>query len=204
MTPQKLDFQKGGGILPAIIQDAASGRVLMLGYMNQEAFDKTRETGMVTFYSRSRQKLWQKGEESGNVLKMVSIDMDCDADTLLVLATPTGPVCHRGTATCFVPSEDVDLSFIADLQTLIDSRKTEMPEGSYTTHLFNSGIKKIAQKVGEEAVELVLEAQDNRDDLFLNEAADLLYHYLVLLSAKNKSIHDIARVLSQRHLARKK
>lgn len=199
MKPENLDFAKQDGLLPAIVQDARTGRVLMLGFMNQEAWERTLQHGLVTFFSRTRQRIWQKGEESGNVLKLVSADMDCDGDTLLILASPAGPVCHRGTDTCFDPSGIPSISFLGELQELIESRKQEMPAGSYTTSLFQKGIKKIAQKVGEEAAELILEAQDNQDELFLNEAADLLYHYLVLLSARNKSIFDVAAILADRH-----
>jgi len=199
MKPVNLDFSKLDGLIPAIVQDAQSGKVLMLGFMNQQAWDKTMQDGLVTFYSRTRKRIWQKGEESGNLLKLVSADMDCDSDTLLILAEPTGPVCHRGTPTCFDPGNLPSLTFIAELQALIETRKMEMPAGSYTSSLFQKGIKKIAQKVGEEATELILEAQDDKDELFLNEAADLLYHYLVLLTARNKSITDVARVLAERH-----
>ncbi len=199
-----MDFEKLNGLIPVIIQDANTDTVLMLGFMNSEALDRTREEGKVTFFSRTKNRLWTKGEESGNFLHVVEILEDCDKDTLLIKANPAGPVCHTGSETCFneknIASPDPEgLSFIAQLQQLIHKRKIEMPEGSYTTSLFNAGINKIAQKVGEEAVELVIEAKDNNDELFLNEAADLLYHLLVLLTAKGKDIKDVVAVLEQRH-----
>jgi len=199
-----MDFQKLDGLIPAIIQDASSSRVLMLGFMNAEALEKTRKEGRVTFFSRTKNRLWTKGEESGNFLHVVNILEDCDQDTLLIKATPAGPVCHTGQDTCFNElnsgfPDSGGISFIADLQQLIHARRSEMPEGSYTTSLFKEGINKIAQKVGEEAVELVIESKDNNDDLFLNEAADLVYHLLVLLAAKGKDIKDVAAVLEQRH-----
>jgi phosphoribosyl-ATP pyrophosphohydrolase/phosphoribosyl-AMP cyclohydrolase len=199
-----MDFKKLNGLIPAIIQDASTDTVLMLGFMNSEALDKTREEGKVTFYSRTKNRLWTKGEESGNFLHVVEILEDCDQDTLLIKANPAGPVCHTGSETCFneknSSSQDPEgLAFISELQQLIHTRKAEMPEGSYTTSLFKDGINKIAQKVGEEAVELVIESKDNNDELFLNEAADLLYHILVLLTAKGKDIKDVVSVLEQRH-----
>ena len=199
-----MDFEKLNGLIPAIIQDANTDTVLMLGFMNSEALHKTREEGRVTFFSRTKNSLWTKGEESGNFLHVVEILEDCDKDTLLIKANPAGPVCHTGSETCFneknIASLDPEgISFIAQLQQLINKRKIEMPEDSYTTSLFNAGINKIAQKVGEEAVELVIEAKDNNDELFLNEAADLLYHLLVLLTAKGKDIKDVVAVLEQRH-----
>ena len=199
-----MDFKKLNGLIPAIIQDASTDRVLMLGFMNSEALDKTREEGKVTFFSRTKNRLWTKGEESGNFLLVVEILKDCDNDTLLIKANPAGPVCHTGSDTCFneknsVSQDPEDLAFIVQLQQLIHTRKAEMPEGSYTTSLFEEGINKIAQKVGEEAVELVIEAKDDNDSLFLNEAADLPYHLLVLLTAKGKDIRDVAAVLEQRH-----
>ena len=201
MEPINLDFSKLNGLLPAIVQDSNSGRVLMLGFMNEEAWARTQKEGLVTFFSRTKNRIWQKGEESGNHLRVVNVDCDCDGDTLLIQAIPEGPVCHTGTATCFDPGEEPSVSFISELQTIIENRKKDRPEGSYTTKLFEKGIKKIAQKVGEEAVELVLEAMDKEDELFLNEAADLMYHLLVLLSAKDKSIHDVAQLLKSRHIA---
>ena len=199
-----MDFEKLNGLIPVIIQDANTDTVLMLGFMNSEALDRTREEGKVTFFSRTKNRLWTKGEESGNFLHVVEILEDCDKDTLLIKANPAGPVCHTGSETCFnekniAPLDPEGISFIAQLQKLISKRKIEMPEGSYTTSLFNAGINKIAQKVGEEAVELVIEAKDNNDELFLNEAADLLYHMLVLLTAKGKDIKDVVAILEQRH-----
>ncbi len=195
----KLDFDKFNGLIPAIIQDARSNKVLMLGFMNKEAYEKTVNEKLVTFYSRTRQRLWTKGEESGNFLDVIEIREDCDNDTILVKVQPRGPVCHTGADTCFFEQNTQVFDFILYLQDLIDSRKKELPEGSYTTKLFKTGLNKIAQKVGEEAVELVIEAKDNNDDLFLNEAADLLFHYLVLLSAKNFRIEDVIKVLEKRH-----
>jgi phosphoribosyl-ATP pyrophosphohydrolase/phosphoribosyl-AMP cyclohydrolase len=200
MEPLNLDFSKLNGLMPAIVQDAKSGRVLMLGFMNQEAWNRTRKDGLVTFFSRTKNRIWQKGEESGIHLRVVKVDCDCDNDTLLIQVLPEGPVCHRGTPTCFDPIEYPSVSFIAELQEIIENRKRDRPEDSYTTNLFEKGIKKIAQKVGEEAVELALEAMDKDEELFLNEAADLMYHYLVLLSARDKSIHDVALLLKNRHL----
>ena len=193
-----MDYKKMNGIVPAIIQDARSKNVLMLGFMTPEALEKTREEGKVTFFSRTKNRLWTKGEESGNFLFVEEILEDCDQDTLLIRAIPAGPVCHTGSDTCF-NEQNKDDNFLMQLQDLIHSRKEEMPEGSYTTSLFQEGINKIAQKVGEEAVELVIEAKDDNDDLFLNEAADLLYHLLVLLSVKGKDIRDVSSLLEQRH-----
>ena len=199
-----MDFKKLSGLIPAVIQDAKTDVVLMLGFMNPEALEKTKEEGKVTFYSRTKNRLWTKGEESGNYLHVVEILEDCDQDTLLIKANPAGPVCHTGSDTCFNEKnsdfqDQEDLAFISELQQLIHKRKEEMPEGSYTTSLFKDGINKIAQKVGEEAVELVIESKDNNDELFLNEAADLLYHLLVLLTEKGKDINDVVAVLEQRH-----
>jgi phosphoribosyl-AMP cyclohydrolase / phosphoribosyl-ATP pyrophosphohydrolase len=194
-----LDFSKLNGLIPAIIQDNTTNKVLMLGFMNQEAYEKTQKEKLVTFYSRTKNRLWTKGEESGNFLDVVSIKIDCDNDTLLIKANPRGPVCHTGSDTCFEEENTDVLSFIGYLQDLIDRRKIEMPEGSYTTKLFQKGINKIAQKVGEEAVELVIEAKDENDDLFLNEAADLIFHLLVLLTAKKHRIEDVIEVLKGRH-----
>jgi len=202
-----MDFEKLNGLVPAIIQDANTETVLMLGFMNEEALDKTREEGKVTFFSRTKNRLWTKGEESGNFLHVVEILEDCDRDTLLIKTNPAGPVCHTGSDTCFnekntgsgVSRDPEDLAFIVQLQQLIHKRKKEMPADSYTTSLFNAGINKIAQKVGEEAVELVIESKDSNDELFLNEAADLLYHLLVLFTAKGKDIKDVVSVLEQRH-----
>lgn len=194
-----LDFQKLQGLVPAIIQDKTTHKVLMLGFMNQEAFEKTQNEKLVTFYSRTKNRLWTKGEESGNFLDVVSIAEDCDNDTLLIKVNPRGPVCHTGTDTCFNEKNTDVLSFLGYLQDLVDKRKADMPEGSYTTKLFQKGINKIAQKVGEEAVELVIEAKDQNDELFLNEAADLMFHLLVLLTAKNHRIEDVLEVLKGRH-----
>jgi phosphoribosyl-ATP pyrophosphohydrolase/phosphoribosyl-AMP cyclohydrolase len=193
-----MDFKKLNGIVPAIIQDAKSQKVLMLGFMTPEALELSRDTGKVTFYSRTRDRLWTKGEESGNFLFVEEILEDCDRDTLLIKANPAGPVCHTGSDTCF-EEENREENFLLQLQDLIHRRKEEMPEGSYTTSLFQKGINKIAQKVGEEAVELLIEAKDDNEDLLLNEAADLLYHLLVLLTAKGKDIRDVFSILEERH-----
>ncbi|MDE6791926.1 MAG: bifunctional phosphoribosyl-AMP cyclohydrolase/phosphoribosyl-ATP diphosphatase HisIE [Muribaculaceae bacterium] len=185
------------GLLPAIIQDAVSMKVLMLGYMNREAFEKTVNTGKVTFFSRTRNTLWTKGETSGNFLNVVDMYVDCDDDTLLIKANPVGPTCHRGTEACFdTPSEE---GFIKKLSALIQRRHAEMPDNSYTTRLFIKGVKKIAQKVGEEAVESAIEAVDGNRARFIYEAADLMYHYLVLLEQMNVTIPDIERELEFRH-----
>lgn len=194
----KLDFEKSNGLIPAIVQDADTLKVLMLGYMDQAALDKTRETGLVTFFSRSKNRLWTKGESSGNFLKLVSIKKDCDDDTLLVTAKPVGPVCHTGSDTCF-DEENSRIDFLSYLEKVIVSRKENPDEGSYTASLFRKGINKVAQKVGEEAVELVIEAKDDNEDLFLNEAADLLFHYLVLLVAKGYRLEDVLGILKERH-----
>ncbi len=195
----KLDFDKNNGLIPAIVQDAQTKTVLMLGYMNEEALKKTKETGLVTFFSRSRQTLWTKGETSGNYLKLVEILEDCDRDTLLVKAIPTGPVCHLGTDTCFAEENTPSIEFLNILETIIASRKREMPEGSYTTHLFNKGINKIAQKVGEEATEVVIEGITHNKERLLEESADLIYHLLVLLKAEDLSLAQVANVLRKRH-----
>ena len=193
----KLNFTKLNGLIPAIIQDYKTKEVLMLGFMNEQALNKTIEEKVVTFFSRTKQRLWTKGETSGNFLKVIEVSTDCDNDTILILAQPTGAVCHTGNRTCFNLKDKIfDLNY---LQKVIDQRKIEMPEGSYTTKLFEKGINKIAQKVGEEAVELIIEAKDNNDVLFLNEAADLVYHLLVLLSAKGFHIEDVVKILEERH-----
>lgn len=194
-----LDFNKMNGLVPAIVQDNETGKVLMLGFMNEEAYNKTLADKLVTFYSRTKDRLWTKGEESGNFLDVISVTADCDNDTILVKVKPRGPVCHTGADTCFNESNADSLQFLKYLQDLIDTRKATMPEGSYTTKLFQKGINKIAQKVGEEAVELVIESKDQNDDLFLNEAADLMYHLLVLLTAKNYRIENVIDVLKSRH-----
>ena len=185
--------------MPAVVQDADTGRVLMLGFMNPEALQKTEKEGKVTFYSRTKQRLWTKGEESGNYLHVVEVLKDCDQDTLLIKARPAGPVCHTGSDTCFNEQNRGGLGFLGSLQKLIHRRKEEMPANSYTTTLFQAGINKIAQKVGEEAVELIIEAKDRDDELFLNEAADLIYHLMVLLSARGYGIENVTRILEERH-----
>lgn len=194
-----IDFEKGGGLVPVIVQDAENMNVLMLAYMNKDALDITRNTGRATFYSRSRNELWEKGETSGNWLEVEDVSVDCDGDTLLLKVRPNGPVCHTGDDTCFGNTSNSNLSFLKKLDELIASRKKDLPENSYTTSLFSSGLNKIAQKVGEEAVEFIIEAVDNNEDLFLNEGADLLYHMLVLLQHKGFSIADVISVLEKRH-----
>ncbi|MEZ5054144.1 MAG: bifunctional phosphoribosyl-AMP cyclohydrolase/phosphoribosyl-ATP diphosphatase HisIE [Chitinophagales bacterium] len=197
MTP---DFSKDiNGLLPAIIQDAQTGNVLMLGYMNNESFAKTKETNKVTFFSRSKNRLWTKGEESGNFLDVVDIKLDCDNDTFLIKVNPVGAVCHTGSDTCWNEKNETVFSFLHALESVIADRKLHPKEGSYTNILFNKGINKIAQKVGEEAVEVVIEAKDNNDDLFKNETADLLFHLMVLLREKNISFNEILDVLKHRH-----
>jgi phosphoribosyl-ATP pyrophosphohydrolase/phosphoribosyl-AMP cyclohydrolase len=187
------------GLLPAVIQDALSGKVLMLGYMNQEAFDKTLAEGKVTFYSRSKQRLWTKGESSSNFLYFVSTSIDCDEDAILIQASPDGPTCHTGDDTCWADTNTSKTLFIDQLRNIIKDRKNNPTEKSYTASLFEKGINKIAQKVGEEAVELVIEAKDDNKSLFIGEAADLLYHYLVLLEAKEISFDEIIQLLITRH-----
>lgn len=194
-----LDFNKMNGLVPAIIQDAETAKVLMLGYMNQEAYDKTIKTGLVTFYSRTRQRLWTKGEESGNFLDVVSIKEDCDQDTLLIQVHPRGPVCHTGTDTCWGEVNSEPVMFLKELQLFIQKRHEEMPEGSYTTSLFQSGINKMAQKVGEEAVETIIEATNGTNERLIYEGSDLLYHLIVMLTAKGLSIEDLACELEERH-----
>lgn len=194
-----IDFSKGDGLVPAIIQDATTGKVLMLGYMNQAAFDKTQETGKATFFSRSKNRLWTKGEESGNFLNVISIKNDCDNDTLLIQVNPVGPACHKETGTCWAEDNEAgDLDFIADLERTIEVRKSADAGKSYVKSLLESGINKVAQKVGEEAVEVVIEAKDDNEELFLNESADLLFHYLVLLQAKGYKLEDVVKVLKSR------
>ena len=197
-----VNFSKTDGLAAAIIQDATTRQVLMLGYMNADALDKTLAEGVVTFFSRSKNRLWTKGETSGNFLKLVSIKADCDGDALLIRATPDGPTCHTGTDTCWQEENDLQgTDFLLHLQNIIQKRKAEDPSlsKSYTNSLFQKGINKIAQKVGEEAVELVIEAKDNDRDLFLGEAADLMFHYLVLLAAKDFTLEDVLEVLRKRH-----
>ena len=196
----EIDFEKMGGLVPAIIQDAKTKTVLMLGYMNKEAYDKTTKTGKVTFFSRSRQCLWTKGETSGNFLELVDIMVDCDNDTLLVKVNPTGPTCHKGTDTCWGEKNEANpLLFLTFLQDFINIRHEEMPEGSYTTSLFKDGINRMAQKVGEEAVETVIEATNGTEDRLIYEASDLIYHLIVLLTSKGLRIDDLARELKKRH-----
>ncbi len=196
-----INFNKeSSGLVPAIIQDQHSNKVLMLGFMNKAAYDKTVQTGQVTFFSRTRKRLWTKGEESGNFLNVVSITEDCDQDTLLIKAIPAGPVCHTGADTCWNEQNPTDdFYFLKTLQDFIAKRKAEMPKGSYTTSLFESGTAKIAQKVGEEAVETVIEAMANNDERLLYEASDLVYHLMVLLAHKGYSISDLAMELKKRH-----
>jgi len=193
-----LDFEKMGGMIPAIVQDDETLQVLMLGYMNEEAYKKTQETGKVTFWSRSRNCLWTKGETSGNFLHVRQMYVDCDNDTILIKAKPDGPTCHKGTTSCF-DFEESNIGFLSYLQKFIDKRNADRPAGSYTTKLFREGVNKIAKKVGEEAVELIIESKDQNDSLFLNEAADLLYHVVVLLSSRGKKIEDVVAVLKGRH-----
>ena len=194
-----IDFSKGDGLVPAIVQDATTQKVLMLGYMNKEAYEVTNKTGKVTFFSRSKNRLWTKGEESGNHLHLVSIKNDCDKDALLILANPVGPVCHEGTGNCWGEDNEADIvSFINQLESIIESRKNADSEKSYVKSLLDSGINKVAQKVGEEAVEVIIEAKDDNEELFLNESADLLFHYLVLLQAKGYKLEDVVKVLKGR------
>lgn len=199
MNEMKPDFLKYvDGLIPAIIQDADTNIVLMLGFMNKEALHKTRETKLVTFYSRMRKRLWTKGEVSKNYLHIVDIKIDCDSDTILIKAKPDGPVCHTGADTCF-NEENISDNFLIELEKIITDRKENPNEQSYTSSLFKKGINAVAQKVGEEAVELIIEAKDNDADKFKNEAADLLFHYLVLLSAKGFTLDDIITILKLRH-----
>lgn len=197
----ELDFEKMNGLIPAIIQDNYTQKVLMLGFMNKEAYEKTMETGKVTFFSRTKNRLWTKGEESGNFLHVVSVKADCDNDTLLIMVHPEGPVCHKSTDTCWGDKNEQDIMFLKELQDFIDRRRQEMPEKSYTTSLFNSGVNKMAQKVGEEAVETILEACNGTDERLIYEGADLLYHLIVLLTYKGYRIEDLARELKERHSA---
>lgn len=195
-----IDFNKGDGLVPVIIQNAQTMQVLMLGYMNKEAFDQTIETKKVTFYSRSKQRLWMKGESSGNTLSVIDIKMDCDHDSLLIFVNPKGPTCHTGSTSCF--KEETAKGFIYELEKTINDRINSKDSKSYTNELYQKGINKIAQKVGEEAVELVIEAKDSNDELFKNEAADLLYHLLILLKAKDQSFSSIERVLKSRSISK--
>jgi phosphoribosyl-AMP cyclohydrolase / phosphoribosyl-ATP pyrophosphohydrolase len=197
---ENIDFDKGDGLVPVVVQDAGTLKVLMLGYMNREACEKTIATGRATFFSRSRNELWEKGETSGNWMKVRDMATDCDNDTILLRVEPQGPVCHTGAETCFNEKNSDELSFLGQLDALISERKRDLPENSYTTSLFRAGINKIAQKVGEEAIELIIEAMDeNNKELFLNEGADLLYHMLVLLHHRDFSLGDVVEVLEKRH-----
>ncbi|WP_268121821.1 bifunctional phosphoribosyl-AMP cyclohydrolase/phosphoribosyl-ATP diphosphatase HisIE [Roseivirga pacifica] len=196
---KELDFSKEDGLIPAIIQDAQTGKVLMLGYMNEEALEKTLDTQKVTFFSRSKNRLWTKGETSENYLRLVSISPDCDQDALLVKVNPEGPACHTGTDTCWQEENKNDLQFLGYLTDVIKERRQLSTDESYVARLFSKGINKVAQKVGEEAVEVVIEAKDNDDKLFLDESADLLFHYMMLLEAKGFSLSDVVSVLKERH-----
>jgi phosphoribosyl-AMP cyclohydrolase / phosphoribosyl-ATP pyrophosphohydrolase len=198
-TVSEVDFSKDGGLVPVVIQDSMSSKVLMLGYMNAEALSKTLEEGKVTFFSRSKQRLWTKGETSNNYIYVNEILIDCDQDTLLVKANPAGPTCHTGDDTCFQEDNQKGIGFLDNLTQIIKERRTKTPEESYIAHLFSKGLNKIAQKVGEEAVEVVIEAKDDNKELFLNESADLLFHYMVLLEAKNHSLDDVVSILKERH-----
>ncbi len=186
------------GLIPAIIQDAITKSVLMLGYMNQEALDITQETGNITFYSRSKKRLWTKGEESGNFLELINLKIDCDQDTILIQANPKGPTCHKGTDSCWGEKNESQFGFLTELEKIISQRKNNNDDNSYISSLFKKGINKIAQKVGEEAVETVIEAKDENSELFLNESADLLFHYLILLNAKGFSLKDVEEILVNR------
>lgn len=197
----KIDFEKySDGLVPAIIQDNLTQKVLMLGYMNEEAFLKTNQSKQLTFFSRSKQRLWTKGEESGNFLELISIAVDCDSDALLIKVKPIGPVCHKGTDTCWQEENTSNFGFLSELENIIQNRKENVEnKESYISSLFKKGINKIAQKVGEEAVEVVIEAKDSNDELFLNESADLLFHYMILLQAKGFKLKDIEKALIKRH-----
>lgn len=199
MTATIPDFAKGDGLVPAIVQHARTGEVLMLGYMDEAALAKTRESGLVTFYSRSKQRLWTKGETSGDVLALVDLKIDCDADTLLVRALPAGPTCHTGTTSCFGDDVAPLLGFLAELDALVASRHAERPEGSYTTKLFDGGIRRMAQKVGEEGVETALAAVAEDDDALLGEAADLVFHLMVVLRARGIGFERVVQKLASRH-----
>ncbi len=198
-TMEQIDFSKGNGLVPVVIQDNNTLQVLMVGYMNEEAFNKTMDEKKVTFFSRSKNRLWTKGETSGNFLYVKEILADCDNDSILIKADPAGPTCHTGSTSCF--SEETPKGFLYKLESIINQRIDSNEEGSYTNKLFKKGINKVAQKVGEEAVELVIESKDENIDLFRNEAADLLYHFLILLKAKDTELKDIEDVLKKRHAA---
>ncbi len=196
----KLDFSKNkNGLIPAIIQDSLTKNILMLGYMNKTALDITKKSKKVTFYSRSKNRIWTKGEESGNFLNLISIIEDCDNDTLLIRAEPMGPTCHQGTETCWGEKNTVSYGFLSNLESIISERKNQNPDKSYTASLFKSGINKISQKLGEEATETIIEAKDENDDLFLNESADLLFHFLVLLQYKGFELNDVVNILKKRN-----
>lgn len=199
--PAGLDWDKGEGLLPAVVQHARSGAVLMLGYMNRAALEESRRSGRVTFWSRSRQRLWTKGESSGHLLRLVGVRADCDRDTLLVQAEPEGPTCHLGTATCFGADSGLPLAFLAELDALVARRERERPSGSYTTRLFEGGLRRMAQKVGEEGVETALAAVAQDERALLEESADLLFHLLVLLRARGLGLGDVVQVLAARHAA---
>ncbi|MCQ2112751.1 MAG: bifunctional phosphoribosyl-AMP cyclohydrolase/phosphoribosyl-ATP diphosphatase HisIE [Bacteroidaceae bacterium] len=194
-----IDFEKMNGLVPAIIQDDKTLKVLMLGFMNEEAYKQTVETGKVTFWSRTKNRLWTKGETSGNFLNVVSILNDCDNDTLLIKANPVGPVCHTGADTCWNEENENPIMFLTELQKFIEKRYQEQPEGSYTTSLFKEGLSRMTQKVGEEAVELVIESMKGDNDRLIYEASDMIYHLIVLLTSKGLSIEDIASELITRH-----
>lgn len=193
------NFDKLNGLIPAIIQDQRTGVILMLGFMNPEAYEKTCRENLVTFYSRTKKRLWTKGEESGNHLKVKEIKLDCDSDALLITVIPEGPVCHTGTFSCFGDDVNIPFQFISVLQNILKTRKLEKPEGSYTAGLFRKGTNAIAQKLGEEAVELIIESKENDDDRFLNESADLLFHLLILLIERGYSLEDVFEILKKRH-----
>lgn len=195
----KIKFDQNTGLVPAIIQDEQTKTVLMLGYMNEEAYQQTLATKKVTFFSRSKQRLWTKGEESGNFLNLVTIKNDCDHDTLLIRVKPEGPTCHKGSDTCWAETNESQFGFLSALEDVITSRKNNPSEASYVASLFKKGINKVAQKVGEEAVEVVIEAKDDNEKLFLDESADLLFHYLILLQAKGYTLKDVEKVLKGRH-----
>ena len=196
----EIDFKKyKDELVPAIIQDWSTRKVLMLGYMNEEAWQATKDTGKVTFFSRSKNRLWTKGEESGNVLNFIAARVDCDADALLIQVKPEGPTCHKGTDTCWGEDNDINFGFLSQLEGIIERRRDSDADDSYVASLFRKGINKIAQKVGEEAVETVIEAKDSNTELFMDEAADLLFHYLILLKAKGHSLEEVAGVLENRH-----
>ena len=194
----KIDFSKENGLVPAIIQDATTKNVLMLGYMNLDAITKTKETKQVTFFSRSKNRLWTKGEESGHILTLVDMTVDCDHDSLLIQAKPNGPTCHTGSDSCWGEDNTQSYGFLTDLEEVISKRKNNPLDKSYVASLFAKGINKIAQKVGEEAVETVIEAKDTNSDLFLNESADLLFHFLILLQAKGHTLNDVVQTLKKR------